>query len=580
MLKQLKIDQFVIIEKMDQDFRRGLTILTGETGAGKSIILGAMGLILGEESNSKSIRQGHEQSVIEGHMEPGNGHPSLTFLQEKGIVDASTQEIVINRVVKKEADDDIKINGKPVDRELLEELGTHLIEIHGQFANQSLLGPANQLNILDAYGNFEPEIFANVKDALDDVHKFTKALEEEKTFLAKNKGRVHRKIQEIVKKFEGIDMKEGFQKEAEEKYDELVRAKETSEAFQSMMGRLIATNGAIVSIGGAKETLDRQENVDREEVQELDNHLTQALKHTREAVEQMNTIIPKYEIDWEPLTYFKKVVDTMHEIARENKIEYADVEDFWATMDKRLKRIENGTVKLKEIEDDLIQAKNRYRKHAQILTEKRMEAGKRLGQAITSELPPLKLNKAEFDVQVEEKQDMEWTEKGFNIVTFIARMNPGMPFSPIAETASGGELARMILALKVVLQEIQTTSTLVFDEVDTGIGGAAAAAVGDRISMLAEKSQVVVITHSPQVASRGDQHYHISKRVEGDVTISSVNELSQEERTNEISRMLAGGELTDESYAAAERLIREASDNVAARQQAAPPPTEQQVPAE
>ena len=194
-------------------------------------------------------------------------------------------------------------------------------------------------------------------------------------------------------------------------------------------------------------------------------------------------------------------------------------------------------------------------------------AGKALSEAITAELPPLKLMKAEFDVLVEEKPDIEWTDRGFNEVTFIARMNPGTPFSPIAKTASGGEMARMVLALKVILQKVQTTPTLIFDEVDTGIGGPAAAAVGERIAQLADNTQVLVITHSPQVASRGHQHLHVSKKTDGMTTTSTVSTLSPEERIDEISRMLAGDTLTAESKAAAKSLIDEALAAAKLRQQ-------------
>jgi DNA repair protein RecN (Recombination protein N) len=230
-----------------------------------------------------------------------------------------------------------------------------------------------------------------------------------------------------------------------------------------------------------------------------------------------------------------------------------------------LERLRNSRERIAELAKLIEKSDLAYRHHAHILTEKRIEAGKRLSEAINANLPPLKLMGAEFKVQVEEKPNDPWTEIGFNIVTFMARMNPGQPFSRIAETASGGELARMVLALKAVLQSIQTIPTLVFDEVDTGIGGGAAAAVGERIAQLAETTQVLVITHSPQVASRGAQHLHVSKKSDGVSTTSVVRQLTIEERTDEISRMLAGDTITAESHAAAKKLLDEAGAAAQAR---------------
>ena len=271
-------------------------------------------------------------------------------------------------------------------------------------------------------------------------------------------------------------------------------------------------------------------------------------------------MLPEYEIDTGPLEHYKKILNTLKTISKENKVPWEDLTAYYIDFSTKLNRVRNGREKIAELDSALAEAKRNYLHHAKILSEKRKVAGVELSKAIMAELPPLKLDKAEFEVVVEERPNDPWTERGLDVTTFTARMNPGMPFSPISATASGGELARMMLGLKVVVQEVQETPTLIFDEVDTGIGGAAAAAVGERIAMLADTTQVLVITHSPQVASRGDQHLYISKQTDGVTTTSSVRELTMDERTDEISRMLAGDTLTDESRAAAMRLITEASD--------------------
>lgn len=564
MLKQLKINQFVIIDHSEMSFKDKLTIFTGETGAGKSIILGAMEHILGSDAKLKAIRQGHNESVFEATFSPTKENPVWQSLIERQLVTPADTEFTINRTIQHEGSGSIQLNGKDIDIEFLKNIGEHLIEVHGQHANQSLLGPENQLNLLDRFGNFDKQYYDNVSTALDDVHRFTKELEEEKLFLVKHKGKKGQQLAAIYKKFESIGMKEGFYLEVKEQYDELMTAKNTLETFQDIMGRFVAANGILGGLSGAQKTLESQRNLDQDKIVNLGKYLADSLSNARNAVAEISTILPEYEIDLDPLTKLKEILAIMQQIIDEAKITFDDIEDFFKKVQTKVHRIQNGRERIAEINDLLAGAKNRYREHAHVLTDLRMQAAQKMSEAITSEFVPLMLNKAEFRIDVIEQPEMEWTPIGFNEVTFKARMNPGMPFSPISETASGGEMARMILALKVVIQRSQTTSTLVFDEVDVGIGGAAAAAVGNRIAALSNLVQVIVITHSPQVASRGNQHLHISKRTEGEKTISSVNELSEQERTEEISRMLAGGELTNESLAAAQSLIAEAQQNVAA----------------
>lgn len=564
MLKKLHIEQFVIIDTLDLDLQPGLTILTGETGAGKSILLDAMGLILGEPSNPDSIRQGQDRSLIRATLTPSERHPVWHFLKKNDIAATAGEAFTIERIITRGAPDRITLNGQTLDLELLQQIGTYLVEIHGQFANQSLLEPANQLRLLDLSGAFPPEIFKNVADALHEVHHHAKALEEEKLFLARHQRELP-KIEETVRRFDNLGMKVGFIKFVQEDYERLLTAKGTSEAFQSILGQLIASNGVVITMSSLNNILNKQKNLDRENVASLSNLLSGALQNARNAVTELRRLAPAYEIDTEPLHKYKAILNELQAISKEAKIPFEELEDYYKTMSARMERMHKGRETLKNIDNALAAAKNSYREHAHILTQHRIAAGKKLSDAITAEFPPLKLDKAEFKVEVTEDMHMEWTDHGINIVTFTARMNPGMPFSPVVETASGGEMARMILGLKVVLQRVQTTPTLVFDEVDTGIGGSAAAAVGERLVLLAEATQVLVITHSPQVASRGNVHLHVSKKTDGVTTTSAVRTLSQDERIEELSRMLAGDEVTDESNAAARRLVQEAQNSATKR---------------
>lgn len=569
MLKRLTIEQFVIIEKLELEWKSGLTVLTGETGAGKSILLDAMGQILGEESAPESIRAGATEAKLSATFAPPTSNPAWKILSSNNIADPSQDEFTIYRTVRLIGDDDIRIGEKPVSRELLEKLGTQLVEIHGQFANQSLLDPNNQLRLLDLSGAFPQEIFDNVSNALKDVKRYADELQEENDFLANHK-REAPKIEAVVRQFEklGIDRPEAIT-EAKQEYDYLLTAKVTSEAFQDILAQLIAANGVVMTLSAANNILTGNKNLDPSKTEILAEHLTEALAHSRAAVTEMRRIAPEYDIDTAPIYALESVLEGLKKISRENKIKFEDLGAYFTEQSSKMNRIKNGRERIAELQDLLINAKNTYRHHAHILTQKRMAAAEVLSEAITAELAPLKLNRAQFLVKVEEQANMPWTPLGLNKVTFTARMNPGQEFSPVSDTASGGELARLILALKVVLQKVQTTTTLVFDEVDVGIGGAAAAAVGERIAQLADNTQVLVITHSPQVASRNDQHFHVSKASDGITTTSSVRTLPLAESIDEISRMLAGDVITPESRAAAKSLVDEAKSAATARRQAA-----------
>ncbi len=567
MIKTLTIDQFVIIERSELVFETGLTILTGETGAGKSIILAAMNLVLGGEARYDSVRQGAERTTIEAVLNPPPKNPAWKVLVKNDLAEIGDDEYTVKRVFSRDGEEEITLNNKKIDVELLQEIAPMIMEIHGQFANQSMTDPENQLTWLDLFGNYPPEILGNVAEALRDVRKCEQDLEEEKVFLARHLKEL-KTIESVVTTLEKIGIREGFVEEVDAEYKKLLIAKDTSDALQSILSQLIASNGVVSGLANANTILERQENVEEEKIEALEAYLEDALQCARDAVEEIGVLSPQYDIDTDYLQKYKDILDTLHSISEEHKVPFDDLYPFYEKQAAKLKRIRRGKARIQELDDYLIKAKETYRHHAHILSGERTVAARALGQAITNELPPLKLMKAEFEVLVEEKPKSDWTERGYDTITYRARMNPGSPFSSISETASGGEMARLILALKVILQDIQKTPTLVFDEVDTGIGGAAAAAVGERIALLADTSQVLVITHSPQVASRGMQHWHVSKKTDGQTTKSGVDTLSMDERIEEISRMLAGDITTPESKAAATSLIGEAQKSAEERKRA------------
>ncbi len=568
MLNRLIISNYVIITHLSIDFAEGLTVVTGETGAGKSILMGALGLILGDESNPDAIRQGFKEAVVEAHFAPPARDPIWRFIaKQEGLSAIVEGNISVKRIIGlPEAEglpgkDEILVNGYSVTLPFLVELGAHLVEIHGQFANQTFLHPDNQLTLLDGFGNYPPEILGNVAKDWDDIGRYARELEEERVFFARA-GHERPEIERVVSAIERIGLEKGEYEELVAKLEHLKMVKDICELFQMMNAQLIAHTGIEMSLLRIHRTLDTMKD---EALDKLKGHIKLSLDQSHEAIAEMRELAPVYlDIDTKPIKETETKLEALRAIAAERNVAPEALFEHYEYISARLKRIKAAPQKIRELDEALVTANESYNEHATILSQERTKAAVRLGAAITAEMPPLKLLKGEAQVEVAEDKNQR-TARGFNQVAFTARMNPGMPFSPIAKTASGGELARLILAVKMILQEVQAVSTLVFDEVDTGIGGATAAAVGTRLSKLADNAQILVITHSPQVASRGDQHLHVSKTMDDKTTHTHVEFLNDEQRTAEVSRMLAGEVTTVEATAAARVLLKEGHAYNAAR---------------
>lgn len=558
MLKTLTIDQFVIISHLELAFERGLTVLTGETGAGKSILLDSMSHILGEPPDLESIRAGSNESRFRATIQVGDKHPVWPFLAENDIKIAPGDEIIIERAMARDGRDDIRVNHTPLALEKLKEMGSMLIEIHGQFANQDLLDPHKQLLLLDAYGAYPPDVLGNVARDYNDILRYQRELDEERSFIAKH-GHEQSAIEKETGELTRMGMREHFYEDCTAELARLVNIRDTNEIFQSVQAQLVASVGAEPALSIASKTVSRQKDMDGDVLEPLQKHIDTALEQVRLAIAEMTRLMPKYDQDTSDIKRLEATLNRMNEIAAEHQIEPpSKLYEYYEEQQVKLKRIKNSRALISKLDDMLAKTKNSYIENAHILTNARVKAARNLSQAITAEMPHLKLPRAEFVVEVVEKINNPWTVLGINEVTFTARTNPGMPFSPISKTASGGEIARIVLALKVVVQGSLTTCTLVFDEVDTGIGGSAASAVGERIAKLSDNTQVLVITHSPQVASRGQKHLHVSKKSDGITTESTVVLLNEKERIDELSRMLAGDVITAEARAAAQSLINEA----------------------
>ncbi len=568
MLKQLTIREFVIIKELTLKFQQGLSVVTGETGAGKSILLDALGLILGDEADHEAVRYGADHSEVEALFDVPGGCAARKFLAENNIPDDPGKPIFVERHVNAGGGDTARVNGAAVDREVLVNLGMTLAEIHGQFANQGILDPARQLTFLDQFGNYR-DLLARVRAAWDEMKRIEKALNDERAFMAQTADE-RITLTKTVAEMKKLKIKRGEYAELDEKQKELTKIKNIGEMLQAVQAQLVAGSGAERALIQANRLHERTRHFDPEALANLERHLGQSLQSTRDATAELQILMPNYEIDTSALIAVEERLAAFRRLSELHDSPPEEIMDLYERLSARLLRIQNAANLIAQLEDQLMDARREYNTNAQALSKARKIAARELSTAITGEFPPIRLGQAEFRVEVEDLPNNLWGPLGINAAVYTARTNKGSPFGAIARIASGGELARMILALKVILQRLQQTPTLIFDEIDTGVGGATAAAVGQRIALLAGDTQVLVVTHSPQVASRGTGHMVVSKGEINDVTYTQVKSLSPEERIEEIARMIAGAEVTRQARDAAISLLKEAQ--VPVKLSYAPPP--------
>jgi DNA repair protein RecN (Recombination protein N) len=558
MLKQLSIRQFVIIDQLSLSFESGLMVLTGETGAGKSILLDAFGLILGDPADPESVRYGSDEALIEAKIALREDQSAWKFMAEHGIpVD---KETVIQRKIRTDGGDGITVNGHEIDRETLLRFGMNIAEIHGQFANAGILDPARQLVFLDCYGGYKP-LLDGTRGAWDEMKRIEKALEDERKFMAQTADE-RITLTKVVGEMKKLKIKPGEYLELDEKQKELTKIKNIGEMLQGVQSQLVAGSGAERALIQANRLLERTKHYDPEVLTQLEVHLKQSLQSARDSTAELLNLMPNYEIDTSMLLAVEERLAKFRGYAEQYETDPEQILELYERLLARLTRIQNAGALIEQLEDQLMDAKREYNQNSQALSKARKASAIDLSNAVTREFPPLRLAMAEFLVAVEDLPNNLWGQLGINSAVFTARTNKGQPFSSIAKTASGGELARMILALKVILQRLQATPTLVFDEIDTGVGGATAAAVGQRLGLLAKDTQVLVVTHSPQVASRGNLHMVVSKAEVNNVTVTSVKKLTVEERIDEIARMVAGAKLTKAARTAATALLEEAAEPI------------------
>ena len=552
MLQEISIKNFAIIEEIHLSFESGMTILTGETGAGKSIIIDAMGLLLGGRSSSDFVRTGKDKAEIEGLFFAGENAELDQKLESLGL-ERST-ELILRRDIFANSRSVCRVNGQMVNLTTLREIGELLVDIHGQHDNQELMNAKHHLRLLDEFGdeNFE-QIKAEYQVKFEHYKKMRQALETRQ----KNEQEFAQRIEILQFQVEEIEAAEIDLKEDEQlqhRRDKLNNAKNIADALNTAYLALDDEEGDFSSLSGIRTAMAELENVAEfdQDYQDLSDKTMDAYYLLEEVSTKLSTAIESIEFNPTELLQIEERILTLNTLRKKYGPELSDVLKTLEKIQLELSDLMGGTENSESLEEALKEAQAELLIASEHLNTARHAIAKELETDIKKELADLYMEKADFSVQFESGK---FSSKGNEQVEFYIQTNPGEGFKPLAKTASGGELSRLMLAIKSSFSRRENKTSIVFDEVDTGVSGRVAQAIAQKIYKIAQAGQVLAISHLPQVVAIADTQFYIEKASTDDVTTSTVRKLKLEERVEEIAKMLAGDDITVEALAQAKRLL-------------------------
>jgi len=556
MLARLSIRDIVLIERLDIDFASGLSVLTGETGAGKSILLDAFALALGARGDASLVRHGGEQGQVTASFDVAPGHPAWSILAANDI--AAGDELILRRVQLSDGRTRAFVNDQPVSVQVLKSLGTALVEIHGQHDERALVDVATHRMLLDAFGGLEADV-AETARAWSDWRAAVEAFDA-------HRARVEQATREAdwlrhaVEELKTLAPVAGEETALAARRTAMMQAEKVAGDLRDAHDAVAGARSAVPMLASAVRRLERRAAQAPALIEPAVKSLDTALHSLEDARTHLEAALRAADHDPRELERIEERLFALRAAARKYNVAVDELAALAARYAGDLAALDAGAQELGRLEARARDAEARYRAFASGLSASRRRAGAKLDKAVTAELKPLKLERARFSTEIASELSAAGPG-GFDRVEFWVQTNPGTRPGPLMRVASGGELARFLLALKVVLYDRGSAPTLIFDEVDTGVGGAVADAIGVRLARLATRVQVIAVTHAPQVAARADRHYLISKDTldRGKRVATRVNEVAAERRREEIARMLAGAEITEEARAAAERLIRAAA---------------------
>lgn len=555
MLTHLSIRDVVLIDNLDLEFESGLTVMTGETGAGKSIVLDALGLALGARADAGMIRGQADRLSVAASFLLAKNHPALGIVAEQGL-EAEDGVVVLRRVVGKDGRGKAFVNDSPASAGLLKSIGSHLVEVHGQFDTHGLLDAATHLDVLDSF-----RAAAGVPGADDACatlyttwRRAERELADVRENIAKSLGD-RDYLTSVVDDLVALDPKAGEERDLIDRRTVLKNADQIRTALVEARQALSGNADVESQLRAAHARIARTAASAGGRLDDAAAALERAVIEASEAAAAIERALDG--IDPDPAA-LEKIDERLFQLRSAARKHHCQIDELVAVRERlagQLAEISASGARLSELAEKAAAAKAAFERSARALHAARRVAAETLDRAVAKELPPLKLDKSTFRTAVAEVGEDAWSARGLSRVTFEVATNPGSVPGPLAKIASGGELARFMLALKVVLAASVPPCTMIFDEVDAGISGATANAVGERLSRLARSVQVFVVTHSAQVAARATHHWRVSKASRSGATTTRIEPVAAARRREEIARMLSGANVTDEARAAAESLL-------------------------
>ncbi|MFZ5823199.1 MAG: DNA repair protein RecN [Bacillota bacterium] len=583
MLVEIAIEQFALIDKVRLSFAGGLNVLTGETGAGKSIILDAVQAILGGRTSADVVRAGEEKATVEAVFDLAGLEESIARLREMGIEVEEDNLLVIRREINRSGRANIRINGRTATAGMLREATQGLMDLHGQHEHQSLLQAEKHMDLLDQYGGsllqqegkplelLDRYAGLDLSDLRHQIYEVVRQLHrvqgELSDLLGDERDRARREdlLRFQVEELTAAKLKVGEEEELESEQQVLAHAEKlkltASQAYGALYegsGRQLAANDLLGRVKADLEDVLRHDPSLGEAVELVNS----ALVHVQEASHLLASYRDRIDDDPQRLARVEARLDQLGSLKRKYGDSVEEMLAYLGQVQQDLERLERSQELIEELRAQESELGRRAEELAAALTQARREASARLSERVAGELSDLGMVAARFEVAVESPEDPDFravTPRGWDRVEFRFSPNPGEPLKPLAKIVSGGEMSRIMLALKVILARVDGVPSLVFDEVDTGISGRAAQAVGEKLARIAGDRQVLCVTHLPQVASLADQHFLISKQVEGGRTTTRVLALDDEGRASEIARMIGGAEVTSYTMDAARDMLRRAT---------------------
>lgn len=559
MLAALSIRDIVLIDKLDLTFGPGLSVMTGETGAGKSILLDAFSLALGGRGDSSLVRPGADKGQITAAFDLPPDHPVFALLEDHG--DGAEGSLILRRIQTRAGSTKAFVNDLPVSVQLLRRIGGMLAEIHGQHDDRALTDSTTHRSLLDAFGGFEPEVLA-VRTAFDGWKDAEKALAQRLAEIAEARENADY-LRHALEELDALSPEPDEEERLAEQRQIMMHAERISSDLEEVRSALAGEGTAGSRLDAAVRKLSREMPNAPNLIEPVVAAVEKVLDESSQAMSIIEAALRGSQFEPSALEEAEERLFALRALARKHQVPVSALAKLRIRIDEELQSLDKGEEQVDALKADVAAGKQDYNDRAELLSKRRQEAARRLDESVMAELGPLKLEKAEFVTRVESVDTEDGGPEGLDQVAFWVRTNPGTDPGPLMKVASGGELARFMLALKVVLTECGSAPTLIFDEIDTGVGGATAAAIGERLARLGDALQVLAVTHAPQVAAQANSHLRIAKEAIGhgdaEAVATRVSILDDPGRREEVARMLAGQTVTDEARAAAERLIRGAA---------------------